>query len=180
MSADATTLLRALGDETRLRVFAAVLLGGGSVAQVARTAVLPEREVLAALSRLEAAGLVERGRDGWRAVPSVLRDAAAAATPERALVDHGSADPAEASVLRTFLPEGRITQMPAHEAKRRIVLEHVCRVFEPGVRYPEREVDTLLKAFADDHVTVRRYLVDYGLLAREGGEYWRIGGPVDV
>jgi hypothetical protein len=41
-------------------------------------------------------------------------------------------------------------------------------------------VNTLLRAFTDDHVTIRRYLVDYGFLAREAGEYWRIGGTVDL
>jgi hypothetical protein len=29
-----------------------------------------------------------------------------------------------------------------------------------------------------DHVTLRRYLVDYRLLDREAGEYWRSGGWV--
>jgi hypothetical protein len=31
-----------------------------------------------------------------------------------------------------------------------------------------------------DHVTVRRYLVDEELLSRDGGVYWRTGGPVSV
>jgi hypothetical protein len=31
-----------------------------------------------------------------------------------------------------------------------------------------------------DHVTVRRYLVDEGLLDRADGRYWRSGGPVEV
>jgi hypothetical protein len=29
-----------------------------------------------------------------------------------------------------------------------------------------------------DTATLRRYLVDEGLLDRAGGEYWRIGGTV--
>jgi hypothetical protein len=60
----------------------------------------------------------------------------AAATPDRTYVDHGAGDPSEAAVLRTFLPEGRIVQIPAQETKRLVVLDHVCRVFEPGRRYP--------------------------------------------
>jgi hypothetical protein len=173
-------LLGALADEVRLRAFAAVLLGAATSAEVAAAASLRERDAVEALVRLEGAGLVRREAATWRAQPARLRVAVAAATPERPTIDHGAGDPNEAAVLRTFLPEGRIVQIPAHESKRRVVLDHVCRVFEPGRRYPEREVNTLLRAFTDDHVTIRRYLVDYGYLARDGGEYWRIGGSVDV
>ncbi|MFC7613202.1 DUF2087 domain-containing protein [Actinokineospora soli] len=70
--------------------------------------------------------------------------------------------------------------MPAHAGKRRVVLEHVVQSFEPGVRYSEKEVDVVLRAWCEgggvDFVTVRRYLVDAGLLSREAGEYWRSGG----
>ena len=69
---------------------------------------------------------------------------------------------------------------PGAGRKRQIVLEHVVASFEPGHRYPEPEVDTILRAFYDDYPALRRYLVDAGLLARESGEYWRIGGWLDV
>ena len=60
-----------------------------------------------------------------------------------------------------------------------MILDHVCRVFEPGVRYSEREVSVLLRAFHPDYAALRRYLVDEGFLARADGVYWRIGGTVD-
>ncbi|GAB2675513.1 DUF2087 domain-containing protein [Thalassiella azotivora] len=82
-------------------------------------------------------------------------------------------------VLRAFLDEcGRIRRMPAKHSKRLVLLDHVCRVFEPGVRYPETEVNALLHAFSDDHAMLRRYLVDEGFMARDGGVYWRTGGTV--
>ena len=83
-------------------------------------------------------------------------------------------------VLGRFMPAGRIAQMPAKRSRRLLVLDHVARAFEPGRRYPEREVNVLLRAFYDDYVALRRYLVDEGFLARSGGEYWRTGGTVDV
>lgn len=49
-----------------------------------------------------------------------------------------------------------------------------------GVRYPEREVDAVLKRFHPDHASLRRFLVDEGFLSRQRGVYWRTGGPVDV
>jgi hypothetical protein len=54
------------------------------------------------------------------------------------------------------------------------------RVFEAGVRYPEREVNALLAVWHPDVAALRRYLVDEGLLTREAGVYWRSGGWVDV
>jgi hypothetical protein len=64
------------------------------------------------------------------------------------------------------------------------VREHVASSFEPGLRYPEREVDAVPRAWTEggllDHVTLRRYLVDENLLDRDGGEYWRSGGWLDV
>jgi hypothetical protein len=86
-------------------------------------------------------------------------------------------------VLRTFLDDaGRITAMPARHAKRMVILDWVSRVFEPGVRYPEKDVNTMLHAFHPDHAMLRRYLVDFGFLARDHGGtvYWRIGGTVDL
>jgi hypothetical protein len=84
-------------------------------------------------------------------------------------------------VLRAFLRDGQLVAIPARAARRRVVLEHVVRAFEPGVRLSEREVDAVLRAFyPPDWVSLRRYLIDEGLMAREGGWYWRTGGWVDV
>jgi hypothetical protein len=60
------------------------------------------------------------------------------------------------------------------------VLEHLLRVFEPGVRHPEREVNALLAVWPPDVAALRRYLVDERLLGRDAGIYWRTGGPVCV
>ena len=64
-------------------------------------------------------------------------------------------------VLNTFIKDGRLVSMPAKAAKRRIVLEHIVTVFEPGVRISEREVDAALRSFYEqDWVSLRRYLID--------------------
>jgi hypothetical protein len=177
---DPLDLLGVLADETRLRAFAAVVLGSATTADVADRADLREKDALKALSSLQAAGLLSRTTDGWSLVPGRLREAAIATAAPKEYVDHGSADAQVAAVLRTFLPEGRIAHMPAARSKRLVVLDHVARVFEPGVRYPERNVNAMLGAFFDDYAALRRYLVDESFLARDAGTYWRIGGSVEV
>jgi hypothetical protein len=180
VTSDPTALLAVLAEESRLRVFAAVLLHPGPTREVLAAAGVREREGLRLLSRLEAAGLLARDGAGWRARPEVLRDSVAHAAPAPAYVDHGAADPEAAAVLRTFMPRGRLERIPAARGKRMVVLDQICRVFEPGVRYSERDVSTLLSAFHPDYAALRRYLVDEGFLAREAGRYWRIGGTVET
>ncbi len=89
-------------------------------------------------------------------------------------------DPATEAVLGRFVVGGRLRSMPAAGRKRRIVLEYVATAFEPGVHYPEAEVDATLRALHEDYPALRRYLVDEGLLSRADGQYWRSGGWVDV
>jgi len=83
-------------------------------------------------------------------------------------------------VVHTFLKDGHLVRFPAKRGRRRLLLEHVASSFEPGRRFPEREVNVVLRAWCEggqaDYVTLRRYLVDEGLLSREHGEYWRTGG----
>ena len=47
--------------------------------------------------------------------------------------------------------------------------------------YQEAAVNEILKTLYDDHVTLRRYLVDEELMSRTpDGTYWRSGGSVSV
>jgi hypothetical protein len=177
---DAARLVGLLADPTRLKVVAALVLGAGTLEEVAAAAGLPLKDVALAARRLARGGLVARDRNALRlradAFAAAARDAAAAAPAPEPL----SSDPAEDAVLSAFVRGGRLVSIPAQAGKRRIVLEHLVRVFEPGVRYPEREVNALLAVWHPDHAALRRYLVDAGLLSRAAGVYWRSGGWVDV
>ncbi len=169
-----------LAEPERLRVFAAVVLGARTPDQVAAAADLTVREAERALRRLVRGGAIH-GVDGkLRAGPDAFKDAVRAHVPQRPAGEPVDPDPRRDAVLRTFIVDGRLVQMPAAYGKRRIVLEHIAAVFDPGVRYPEPEVNAIVRAWYDDHAALRRYLVDEQLLTREGGVYWRTGGHVDV
>jgi hypothetical protein len=177
---EAARIVGLLADPVRLKVVAALALGAGSIEEVAAAADLPLKDVALAARRLARAGLVRR--DGptltlrVECFQTAARAAAEAAPPPEPL----SEDPAEDAVLSAFVRDGRLVTIPAQQSKRRVVLEHLVRVFEPGVRYPERQVNTLLAVWHPDVAALRRYLVDEGLLTREAGLYWRSGGWVDV
>jgi hypothetical protein len=82
--------------------------------------------------------------------------------------------------LKKYFRDGRLAIMPRSGVRRRVVLEHIAQLFEPGRRYPEVDVNATLRPVWADVAALRRYLVDAALLDRKDGEYWRIGGPVDV
>ncbi len=176
---DADEILGLLAEPSRLRVAAALVLGARTPAEVAEATGLASRTVLHALARLETGGLVARSGDGWAFAEPRLLTAARAASPPAARDDHGARG-SDAGVLGRFLRDGRLRSIPTGQAKRRVVLDHLARVFEPGVRYTEAEVNAYLRAFHDDVAALRRYLVDEGYLSRAAGSYWRSGGSVEV
>jgi len=176
----AVALVGLLAEPARLRVVAAIVLGASTPAAVAEATGLDAREVARAVQRLNAGGLVTVAGGRLGLDTQAFKEAARAAAPVEEPVDHGVDDPGTAAVLRVFVRDGRLVRVPAVMSKRRVVLEHIALSFEPGVRYAEREVNAILRAWHDDHAALRRYLVDEGLLGREAGEYWRTGGWVDL
>jgi len=168
-----------LADADRRRVVAAMILGASTSDDIARTAGLDARGVATALHRLTERGLVVRdGAHAYiveEAFTSAARTAAAAPDP----IDP-DVDPEVAKVMRSFVRDGRITQIPMQHAKRRVVLEWLVQDFEPGRRYSEPMVNLVLGQRHPDTAALRRALVDEELMDRDHGEYWRIGGAVDT
>jgi hypothetical protein len=90
----------------------------------------------------------------------LAREPRTAASLREAGLPLGAASEDEEAVLRTFFRNGRLTEIPAKESKRRIVLERVAIEFEPGVRYYEKEVNVIVGRFLNDYAALRRSLVD--------------------
>ena len=167
-------LLGHLADEQRRRVLAAVVLGESRVAGVAHRTGLSEDEAARALGHLVSAGIVTQGEDGLRVEPQVFADAARAVSAPRVKPELSDATAEQAAVLRNFVRgDGRVVSLPVRSAKRKLLLEYVATRFEPDREYAEREVNAVLEQVHDDHVALRRYLVDEGLLERDAGVYRR-------
>jgi hypothetical protein len=169
-------LIGLLAEPVRMRVFAAVVLGAGTPAEVAERSGATPREVAASLRRLIDGGLVATLDGALVARTEAFKEAMRGQGKRSA--EALDPDAARDAVLRSFVVDGQLVSIPAARAKRRVVLEHIVSGFEPGVRYPEREVDAVLRAWHPDHAALRRHLVDEDLMARDHGIYWRIGGPV--
>ncbi len=76
-------------------------------------------------------------------------------------------------VKRVFWRDGLIVVLPSQLKKRKVLLDLLAADFEPGRSYTEQEVNFRILDHYDDYCTVRRELVDLGLLRREKGLYRR-------
>jgi len=177
---NAMDLLRSLLEPTRLAVVGTIATTPADLDQIEARTGVRRRDVLRTLGPLVQAGLVTREGDtyvvdavAWRAVAQELPQA----PPPHPRIAFGMTA-AEAEVLGRFFAGERLTEIPAARGKRLVVLERLALEFEPGRRYTEPEVNTILGAFHPDHASLRRHLVDEGLLDRDAGRYWRSGGRV--
>jgi len=82
-------------------------------------------------------------------------------------------------VLDTFLNGEELTRIPAKRKKRDVILRWLKQRFEPGILYPEAEVNRILRKHHPDCATLRRELFEFGYLHRQGGggDYWRTEDP---
>ena len=183
----AAALVGLLAEESRLRVVAALALGASTLEEVVATSGLDVRLATAALERLAAGGLVrsdESGKglslraDAFKAAAQL--EARRRADAEPGLDVFEGATPEAVAVLRNFVSDGRLRQIPASRSKRRIVLDWLAARFEPGKTYPERDVNLLLGMAHADVAALRRYLVDEEFLERRDGFYWRAGGTFEI
>jgi hypothetical protein len=77
----------------------------------------------------------------------------------------------EDEILKRYGRKGKLTHLPSKHEARLEVLAWVATPFKPGIPYREAEVNDLLRGHEIDHVTLRRYLIDYGFLTRHAGVY---------
>jgi hypothetical protein len=174
-----TEYLRIAVDPVRLAILGRAAVGPVDADGLAAELRQDPRRVRREVGRLAEAGLLG---------PDLRLDRAALQQIAQALPKAAPADPAflegpwtgeEARQLSQFFSGSRLVSLPTVHAKRRLVLERLVQEFEPGLRYGERDVNSILQVFHPDHTTLRRWLVDEGFLTRAEGVYWRTGGRVE-
>jgi hypothetical protein len=174
------TFFKAMADANRLKILGLLAQQPYTVEQLAALLNLRASTISHHLMVLSEAGLVSARAESYYNVYHLEQAAldnmahgllssetlpAAAAQVDRQAYDQ--------KVLRDFLlPDGSLKIIPAQRKKLEAVLHHVVKSFEPGRRYPEKEVVAILERFHKDTATLRRELIGYSLLRREHGEYW--------
>jgi biotin operon repressor len=172
---------KALGNETRLRIVGLLANRDHSVRELAQALGLKEPTVSQHLAMLKHAGLVEMRQQGNHHFYSFNGNSLAALSKElfskeriAALVPAADSEGEfERKVFQTFFDGDRIRQMPVGEKRQLVILKWLANQFEVGVRYPEKQVNQIIARHHPDFATLRRDMVDFKLIKRERGIYWR-------
>jgi ArsR family transcriptional regulator len=175
-------LFKALGHPVRLLILNLVKLRPRHVEELAAILLLSPATVSHHLSKLSQVGLLRSEKDQYYQTYSLVGAPLARTlaevvfVPQPTLKKQVEEDAYRQQVLDTFFRRGHLTSIPAQHKKRQILLERLVEEFEPDHRYTEREVNQILVDFHDDVATLRRGLIEHGLMQRENGIYWRVSG----
>ncbi len=166
-------------NESRLKLIGHLAGGEKSVGELADLLDLKEPTVSHHLAELKGIGLVSARAEGTmriyrletKALETISKDIFA--QPNLAALVKPSELTEEERILRTWVKDGRIVDIPAQEKKKQILIRWVARQIDPARRWTEREFSDWLSQFNEDYAFLRRYLVDNHYMARENGIYWR-------
>ena len=181
---DLVEFFKVLGEPNRLRIVGLLAQREHTVEQLAAALGVGASTVSHHLARLARAGLVTSRNESYYNLYS-LQTGALSGMAKKLLAQAQTARPIDEKewsdfdrkVLATFTTnDGRIKAFPMQERKFRVLLRHVLPAFSHGVRYTEKRVNEILSKYNDDTARLRRWLGDFGYMAREGGggKYWRI------
>ncbi|HEX7599264.1 MAG TPA: metalloregulator ArsR/SmtB family transcription factor [Polyangia bacterium] len=183
-SDDLVAFFKALGEPNRLRIVGLLAQRPYTVEQLGEALGVGVSTVSHHLAHLSRAGLVTSRTESYynlyslqtEALSGMAKKLLAQTQPTRPASEQ-SLDDFDRKVLATFTTsDGRIKSFPMQEKKVRVLLRHVLPSFSHGVRYPEKRVNEILLKYSEDTARLRRWLVEFGYMAREGGggKYWRI------
>jgi biotin operon repressor len=175
---------KALADPNRLKIVGLLARQSYTGEQLAAMLGIGESTVSHHLARLVEAGLVSARAQSYYSIYALQTDAIRAKAQRLLsrselpkLAEDVNLDAFDQKVLANFTDEeGRISRFPGQQNKFVVLLRHVLQAFEPGVRYTEKEVNQILLRFNADTARLRRGLIEFRMMEREGGggAYWRI------
>ena len=167
-------IAKALLDEERLLILGCLAQGTAvSLPALATQTKLKEGALLRHIRLLQELELVSTAGNPHELVYQL--DIAAVQRLKRELFAP-AVRPAADDVVARFSENGRLMALPLdkHWEQVKTVMAWVGEKFEGGRTYTEKEIKELLAHHAVDHATLRRYLVDTGILERNNkGVYWR-------
>ena len=161
---------KTLVDADRLRIAGLLGVEPQGVVQLAERLQLKPNTVVTHLERLSSAGLVQEQDGSYRldkkALEALARRNLAGQRPIPK-VEPFDGEAFDQKVVHDFMgPDGKFKILPSQPKKFLSILRYTTRVFEAGTDYPEKQVNEMLKQFHPDTASLRRGLVDSGLLER--------------
>jgi len=166
--------MKTLADARRVKIAGLLGVEALTPAQLAERLEMDAKDVETQLDQLVTAGLANKEGEAYRldnqAVEKLTRQVLAQSHPP-ALEYEG--DAFEVKTLRGYLSrDGSLKSIPTQHKKLMVILKHLAKDFNPGMQYPENQVNQILRHYHEDTASLRRYMVDNGFLKREKGIYW--------
>jgi len=184
MSEELAAFFKALADANRLKIVGLLAEKPYSVEELAALLGLKPPTISHHLARLSEARLVTSRAESYYTVyqldRKLLEERARrmfSQTELSSVAAQVDADAYDNKVVRDYSRrDGSLKTLPSQRKKFEAILRHVVKSFDVGKRYSEKRVNEILSRFHEDTATLRRELVGYGLMKREGGggEYWRV------
>ncbi|MCL4531297.1 MAG: metalloregulator ArsR/SmtB family transcription factor [Chloroflexi bacterium] len=183
MSDELVSFYKALADPNRLKIVGLLAGHAYSVEELAALLKLKPSTISHHLAKLTQVGLVSAKTESYYNVYRLEEKALEEKT--RRLLSREDFSTAIADVdLDTYdrkvitdytRKDGSLKTIPAQRKKLEAILRYVVKAFEPGKRYSEKKVNEILSGYHEDTASLRRELVGFGLMNREGGggDYWR-------
>jgi len=183
MSEELVSFFKALADSSRLKIVGLLAEKSYSVEELAALLNLKPSTVSHHLSKLSEAGLVKSHAESYYSVyqldRKVLEEKSRNIFSSEELSNVAAevdVDAYDAKVIKDFTKrDGSLKTIPAQQKKLEAILRHIVKSFDVGKRYSEKRVNEILSKYHEDTATLRRELIGYKLMEREGGggEYWR-------
>ena len=184
MSEELVTLFKALADSNRLKIVGLLAEKPYSVEELAELLKLKPSTISHHLARLTEAQLVTSHAESYYSVyqldRKMLEEKSRTMFSQSELASVAAevdADAYDTKVVKDYARrDGSLKTLPSQRKKLEAILRHVVKSFDVGKRYSEKRVNEILSRFHEDTATLRRELVGFGLMKREGGggEYWRV------
>lgn len=178
---EALKVFKCLSDASRLRIVQSLTQGDMYTELLAERLGVSPSTVSFHMKKLSDAKLVTARKEQYYTVYSLNQrllektlSELASSSPEQVDEQQRREEAYRQKVIRSFFEYGKLRSIPAQRKKRLICLEEMAKLFEPGRSYEEREVSEIIASVHEDYCTLRRDMVDEGLLRREGGRYVRI------
>ena len=180
-STELLTFFKALADQTRLKIVGLLAQESYSGEQLVAILKVKPATISHHLSKLAEADLVTVETSGHSKLYRLQLDTVHAMAKH--LVEKDTlaqaaetvdVDAFDRKVVRDYSRrDGSLKEIPAQQKKLQAILRHIVKEFKAGQEYSEKQVNEIIGRFHADTASLRRALIEYKLMQRASGTYWR-------
>ena len=178
---EAISFFKCLSDKSRLAILKSLMEEDMYVERLAERLGITSATVSFHLKKLEDAHAVFSYKDQYYTMYSINKDVFEVSIIEilkertsESQLQKEREDAYRNKVISAFFEYGKLKSIPTQRKKERIVLEEIAKSFKHGKKYSEKEVNEIIMEFHEDFCTIRKDMVQEGLLLRDKSVYKKV------